>query len=674
MKSLLYGGIQFNRDSVPKGLRDLSTWPTVDITALSPANQQIFQSKVEAIRIFIESPFVSVSAIKQVTGVHPQSLYRLLTRCLSNHSDGRIYGFRAAIPFVRMKEYERIQPALAREGNAGMSGAFSQLLQQNPTVEKLLKRLIKERNKSITTSREVRKSLKRIHKAFLEECRRSGVKANDYPFTQAMLGIRSLATYLKKQAGLSFDSASRNAGASRVGPGVPASGMPAPSASRAYETIEFDGHKIDLRITLRVNDPFGLETILELNRIWILVLLDVATRCVIGYSIALGKEYNKDDVAAALQAALIPFKPRTYIIPGLSIRAGGGFPSAILPATQYACWEWFKFDGAKSHIAIDTLERLTKVVGCWTDNGPAGEPDERPYIERFFHLVARHFAHRLPGTTGSDPKAIERALADPKSNLSLLVELPELEDMIEVLIADYNGEPHDGVGGRTPLEAMQYMIAKQQGFLRTLPQTMRANLCLLQEARELPIKGSLKSGTRPHVNFAGVRYSSDVLSNNAALIGKTLRVYFDVRDIRVLKAFFEDGSELGILTASRPWCYTPHSLRIRQEILRLKRVGKLQYREGDDPVEAWEKYKREQSRSNKRATNDLAKLKQLTPKPVDPPPLYKPLMPEAPQSHTERIKDEAVGPSSEPSQEKPKKAVPDVPQPSPMQIKRTLTF
>ena len=69
-------------------------------------------------------------------------------------------------------------------------------------------------------------------------------------------------------------------------------------------------------------------------------------------------------------------------------------------------------------------------------------------------------------------------------------------------------------------------------------------------------------------------------------------MYFDVRDIRILKAFFDDGSELGILTAARPWCYTPHSLRMRQEILRLKRLGKLNYREGDDPVEAWEKFKR----------------------------------------------------------------------------------
>jgi hypothetical protein len=73
-------------------------------------------------------------------------------------------------------------------------------------------------------------------------------------------------------------------------------------ATRAFEVVEFDGHKIDLRITVRVIDPFGFKTLLELTRIWILVLLDVASRAVIGYKIALSKEYNKDDVAGALQA------------------------------------------------------------------------------------------------------------------------------------------------------------------------------------------------------------------------------------------------------------------------------------------------------------------------------------------------------------------------------------
>jgi len=666
MKSLVYGNRSFDRDFIPNEIKDLSTWPTVDVTALSPDAQIEFNAKVEALRIFIEQPHTSLASIKTLTGVHPQSLYRLLARCLAKHADGRIYGFRAAIPFARLKQYERIQPPKEGGETSGQTGAFNQLLQRYPSIEKYLKRALRERNKQITSAREVRKSLKRIHKGFIEECRKAGIKANQYPFTQSLLGVRSLSTYLKKQAEASFSSAARNAGASRVGP--PASSRPpAPPATRAYEAVEFDGHKIDLRITLRVSDPFGLETLVELHRIWILVLLDVATRAVIGYSLALGKEYDKDDVASALQAALVRHKPPKSVIPGLVVRDGGGYPSSVLPQTEYACWDWFRFDGARCHLASDTLERLSKIVGCWIDNGPVGEPDARPFIERFFQLIAQHFAHRLPGTTGSDPSSIERILGDPKGDLSMLVELDELEQMIDVLLADYNGEAHDGLGGRTPLEAMNYMVRKQEGFLRTLAQTVRPNLCLLQEAKPVPIRGSLQSGVRPHVNFLGVKYTSDILSNSASLIGKTLRVYFDVRDIRVLKAFFADGSELGILTAKKPWCYTPHSVRIRKDILRLKRIGKLKYREGDDPIEAWVKYKRAESRTAKKAGNALAKF-QRQEREASASPLFHPLpkQTERPAPSTETVSEEVAAPEPQPEKKPPK--------PRPMRIKRTLTF
>lgn len=74
-----------------------------------------------------------------------------------------------------------------------------------------------------------------------------------------------------------------------------------------------------------------------------------------------------------------------------------------------------------------------------------------------------------------------------------------------------------------------------------------------------------------------------------------------------MKAFFEDGSELGILTAARPWCFTPHSLRVRQEIHRLIAEKKLLVREGENPIELWEKYKWSQAQTNKKAANDLAK-------------------------------------------------------------------
>ncbi len=150
-----------------------------------------------------------------------------------------------------------------------------------------------------------------------------------------------------------------------------------------------------------------------------------------------------------------------------------------------------------------------------------------------------------------------------------MMTLDELEDVIDVVLANYNGEPHAGLGRRTPLEAMQFLLAREDGLLRTLPVARRSTLCLLQDARIVTIRGSDSRGDRPHINFEHVRYDSRVLSGIAGLIGTRLRIYFNGKDIRHLHAFHTDGSELGVLTATRPLCFTPHSLRVRQEIFSL---------------------------------------------------------------------------------------------------------
>jgi hypothetical protein len=158
------------------------------------------------------------------------------------------------------------------------------------------------------------------------------------------------------------------------------------------------------------------------------------------------------------------------------------------------------------------------------------------------------------------------------------------------------------------------------------------------------------------------------LSSSSGLIGKKVRIYFDVRDIRTVKAFFEDGAELGILTAAAPWCYTPHSLRLRSEIFKLKRSGKLKYKDGDDPVEAWEKYKRSLAKKDKRAATDLAKAqtenKRLPPKVPAPTPTGKPNATHTPDG-SGTLQELVPDPGAAPAQP---------PQPRTLRIKRVITF
>ncbi|MGF6265330.1 putative transposase [Paraburkholderia youngii] len=607
MRAIVSGTLRFDRRSIPAELSDIGQWPTADDSGLDADARSLLARRIQAMTLFVDGS-TSLRAIGRETGLRINDLYRLFERCITRHEDGRIYGCRALLPWLHTQPYERSATVKA-SGAGGASGAFAQLLQRYPDIAQWIERKVAARSRPHATLEEVPRQIWRLHAGFLAQCRQAGIPAHEYPFNQKHLGERSLARHVKRLAGRRFAAAARAAGAQQIDHAWQAdlANVRKP-ATYPYEVVEFDGHKLDVRLTLRIDDPFGFETLLVLHRIWILLLLDVASRAVIGYAISPGREYNRDDVAQALRSALMPHRSRETMIPALRVRQGGGFPSEVIPETAWACWSTLRFDAARAHFANATLERLTTIVGCATDNGPLGEKNERAFVERFFDQLASHFAHRLPATTGRDPPSVERALSEVGGDTSLMMTLDELEDVIDVVLANYNGEPHTGLGGRTPLEAMHFRLAQREGLLRTLPEARRSALCLLQEARIVTIRGNVARGVRPHVNFEYVRYDNGLLSGMTGLIGQQLRVYFNVKDLRHLHAFFMNGAELGVLTAARPWCFTPHSLRIRQEIFSLIRQRKLAWREGEDPVGAWFAWKKEQARQHARDANDLARM------------------------------------------------------------------
>jgi putative transposase len=183
------------------------------------------------------------------------------------------------------------------------------------------------------------------------------------------------------------------------------------------------------------------------------------------------------------------------------------------------------------------------------DAGPRHSPDERPYIERFFGTIASRLSSRLPGYTGSHPRDLRRALADPKGDLRLYVSFDELAELVEYAVSAYNGTPHRGLNNATPLEAMEYFVRGRQTMLVWLAEQQRRTLCLMQQAKQCRVRAYLEQGVRPHINLHGVRYTNLVLTNSPRLIGQHLLIYMNADDLRSVRAFLADGMELGVLKA-----------------------------------------------------------------------------------------------------------------------------
>ena len=603
---------------------DLAQWPAIDTAGLGEAERQAYARREQAIRLYLSGATLDVIALE--CGVGRGLLYHLLRRCLAQHEDGRLCGFRGLLRYRHTQAYRRSGPILAAKlaGQGGAAGAFAALIEAYPALQEWLSKKVKERAvqvEQLRTDGELRirlRSLGVLHKGFLNECRKLGLTGSDYPFNTHQMGCRSLSTAIKAEILRSFGRAARTAGASHL-KGLPRiDGIAAPAPQRALDVVEFDGHRLDVRLKIVVRDPLGFEQQFEIERIWLLVLIDVFSRAVLGYHVSLNREYNRHDIIRTLENALEPHRARTFTVPGIAYGVHDGFPSSKYSELGYAAWTWIKMDNAKANLSEDTRHALTEFLGGFLDVGPAYTPDDRPYIERFFGSVAAHLSSRLPGYTGSNPKDLRRALADPKGNLRLFVSLTELEDLLEASVAAYNGTPHYGLNGRTPLEAIEHSLRDPGTVLTWLPEHKRRSLCLMQTPKRATVRGYLGQGQRCHVNFYGVRYTNAELAATAAFLGKEVKLYYNSQDLRTVRAIALDGTDLGILKAQGAWGEIVHDLKLRQEILKLRGRKKLQAAISQEFIERFVQDKIAKAKGSRRAASSAARtLRALAVAPTD---------------------------------------------------------
>jgi transposase InsO family protein len=463
---------------------------------------------------------------------------------------------------------------------------------------------------------ESRIPLKSIHKRFLESCRQAGIKADEYPFTVKNTGRIALWKYLKKL----FNQQPTKATKARYGKDVSrrlksqGSGQfddeGEEAVVRPYQRVEFDAHLIDLFCTITLPSIYGGTVEKVLDRIWLLLIIDVLTRCVLGYHLSFGKQYSAEDVLLCIKNAVTPWQPKKLTIPALKYPEKGGLPSGVFEEAKWALWDEFAYDNAKANLADRVREKLTSVVNCAVNAGPVETPERRPFIERFFGILEENGYHRLPSTTGSSPTDSRRN--DPEKNaLDLHISLEHIEELTDVLIAQYNATPHSGIGFRSPLEHLEYFINSDNIILpRQLLKVQRNHLNLLNIQLTRSVRGSREKGVGAHINFEGVRYRNDVLSRSPDLIGQKLTIVIDPQDIRSIFAFLPSGAEFGILTAQGKWGRTPHTLEMRQAIFALRNKKLIWYTEQDDPVHVYLDYLGREALKSKNARRKYAGVQQ----------------------------------------------------------------
>ena len=83
----------------------LPDWPKVDPRALPAAQAEVYRARAAAATAYSHGH--SLARIEADTGVHRVTLLRLIARALRPHSDARLWGYRALMPYTHVQPYER---------------------------------------------------------------------------------------------------------------------------------------------------------------------------------------------------------------------------------------------------------------------------------------------------------------------------------------------------------------------------------------------------------------------------------------------------------------------------------------------------------------------------------------------------------------------------------------
>jgi hypothetical protein len=563
--------------------------------------REIFSARKSAVEMLVKDERRDLITSK--TGISGTEAIRFLLRVVSPHPDGGIWGYRALIPWLHVGTYVRTITDLCNSDLAiGFSGAFSQLLETYPDLRELIEDEVfkgaKPESRTGTHKRnsrlyESRIQIKSIHQKFLDLCREKGLNkplqgptnpkglSNSgprYPFNVKKRALESLTKFVHKlietQPSRSIPARFGAEAAKKMQTGD-GSGRP---LQAPFTRIECDAHRIDAIFCILIPTIHGELVRKIVRRLWLIVLEEVSSRAALSQHLCLGEEPTGEDVLEAIRLALTLWEPRKLIAPNMKYSPSACFPSGFDPRFLGAKWEQFSVDGALANIAEMVRRPIKELLGIEPIVLPRRNKDDRPYIERFFQTFEELGFHRLPNTTGSgtdDPRRNNPEMAAIKYT----IQMEYLEDIADVIIANYNGAPHS-YHGQPPVEYLEFACASSGKWPQLIdPRDAEMLLCYRET---VVVRGSIKDSRRPYIHWHGVNYSNDALKHSYALVGKKLTLLIHRRDLRTIRAFRDNGAELGVLRAATPWDRMPHTLEMRRAFFSLRRDRRFRYNTDPD--------------------------------------------------------------------------------------------
>ncbi|EMB2829552.1 MULTISPECIES: hypothetical protein [Stenotrophomonas] len=573
--------------------QELATWYRPNVNELREEDRDSYR-RAEAALLGVVTGQFSLARAAKLHGLCRKRLKRMVAHAPGVNADGMANGFRVCVPYGI---YQRT-PATSGEALIPLSGgpgSMAQLLQALPAVRGLV-----ERFRDPLPPGRASGAFSRLHERVCAELRRLDL-CDHYPLNTPDRGRRALLDYLRRD---------------RLTAVVPGTLELEPLAvqkledafrGRLFDRTEFDAHRIDVEGTLSVALPDGGVAERPITTLWLLAEVEVRSRAIVSWPLRVGRGYNNLDVANCLASGLRPWTPRELTIPDLAYAPGAGMPTGLEPALASRRSRSIALDNALAHSALELESSMCRSRGGVIIFGRAHEPRSRPIVEQLFSRLERGALRRIPG--GFEPA---KAHSESKRRISKVsgsehyFNLGAFEELLDVIIANYNATPHPALGSLSPLQFLRSQPCSAFAFCPDGAEQDAADLCTVLVP--LVVHGNKSQGVVPHVNKY-VKYRGPGLEGRWELIGKTVLARVNRSDLRTLTLMKSVTAPLCSVRAAAPWARTAHDETTRALIMQwIKNRSGFSVFGADCAVAAYVSFLKNRMQTSQLAADQLARM------------------------------------------------------------------
>lgn len=533
-----------------KEWRDTAMWPVPPEKAIRPEYKDSYERRKHAIEAYVRGD--PLKNICKDEGLDSAALYALFEACIRRDADGSIRGYRALIPYVRNKRYERSAPMVENEviAGRGTSGLFSALLAQHQDLQEFIQIQAKKYIGAEWLDRRIPVRIE--HGKFLSRLAKK-IPLSSYPFNVTNKGRegyrQALHATINTQRGRlssTYKSSQSRAFLS--------------DNSEPYRNIQIDAHRLDASVPVKFIGRKNRSRVKQI-RPWLIAAVECDSTAVLGWHLSVEKEPSEFDVLSCLYKMMLPWKPRTiFAIDELAYKEGGGMPSGLIEHCRCRYGDCYELDNALGHHADNLRAVVLKKLHASLKLGKPGEPRTRSEIEQIFNTLTHRNIQWLVGGIRPDMSNRERKAAFKAAEKDGMT-VEQMEEYLDVVFCDYNVHPSGAIYSKSPL---QHLADEVDNALIRQDESVTASWRnLLQIEMEKTVCAS--SGHPPHINYEGATYTNDVLRVGQHLVGDKVIITVNLADLKTCEAHLVNGTELGTLVADSRWQFT-HDYRLRKKL------------------------------------------------------------------------------------------------------------